>query len=210
MGCGKTTAKEAHVPESQEPQKPQEPQKSQEAKNSNYKSIASLYVKNESAETKLNPKNYFEVPKQLKVLGNSLQVETNSEDWLHLVFKARVANKLYLQIEITQGEKVFIGGVAKEDLRGMGTKKLDQESGLRVYTYDASGLVHSQFGSFSYSQFLWKANQGEVMGAEFLGQEINFYKNQRKIYTHDFEEEVVPVVSLCGLGTAVKLVGLSN
>lgn len=151
------------------------------------------------------------LPKPIDVLSESKSSETSSksfrDSWIlplevssssdTISSNSPYSNTIYKKA-ITTGVSIFkfevIGsnldslliGAFRSDLNP-GSTRLDSKSGLEIFSYEGRGFTHTEFGEFSYNQRAWRfcSNDCIKLEIDMNLSEIRYYKNDKRVHTHD-------------------------
>jgi hypothetical protein len=161
--------------------------------------------------TPTNPLEPVFLPKPIDVLSESKISQTSSKNfrdsWILtpgvlLVSDTISTNSSYSNIiykkTITTGVSIFefevIGshldylliGAFRSDLNP-GSTRLDSKSGLEIFSYEGRGFTHTEFGEFTYNQRAWRFSSNDHIKLEIdmSLSEIRYYKNDKRVHTHD-------------------------
>lgn len=122
--------------------------------------------------------------------GISVDLDTisSSQNYTNILYKHTITTGVStFEFEVLGSnlDSLLIGAF-RSDLNPSSIR-LDSKSSMEIFSYEGRGFTHTEFGEFTYNQRAWKFNSNDRIKLEIDMDyhEIRYYKNNKKIHTHD-------------------------
>ena len=145
-------------------------------------------VLSESQNSQTSSKSFRDswiLPQEVSTVSDTI---SSNSSYSNIIYNKAISTGISIfEFEVISSnlDSLLIGGF-RSDLNP-GSTRLDSKSGLEIFSYEGRGFTHTEFGEFTYNQRAWRFSSNDRIKLEINMNlsEIRYYKNDKRVHTHD-------------------------